>query len=172
MGLLPSPLKALSGSSKPEFVNDSENNDDKYREEEIESTAAAYSASQSTAPREVPFLGNVSVDKSRRRQGIGGTLVKLGAKIAKKWNNEYSSDVYNGISSDGDSDCSNSVQTNTSKIIDDSSAVFVSVECDNVNALNLYKKLNFVCILDERDLINYRPSEKNRKARIFMAKSI
>ena len=65
MGLLPSPLKALSGSSKPEFVNDSENYDDKYRQEEIKSTAAAYSASQSTAPREVPFLGNVSVDKSK-----------------------------------------------------------------------------------------------------------
>jgi len=34
---------------------------------------------------EVPFLGNVAVAPSHRRQGIGARLVRVGMKVAEKW---------------------------------------------------------------------------------------
>lgn len=38
---------------------------------------------------DVPYLGNVIVREDSRRQGIGSKLVKIGLKIAEKWNEGY-----------------------------------------------------------------------------------
>ena len=45
--------------------------------------------------------------------------------------------------------------------------LWLAVDIDNINALNLYKKVGFEVVLDERDLI----SRPNRVARIYMRKS-
>ena len=38
---------------------------------------------------ELPFLGNVAVDNSYQRKGIGTKLVKLALKCAKKWQDDF-----------------------------------------------------------------------------------
>ena len=37
---------------------------------------------------DVPYLGNVAVSQYNRREGIGAKLVKIGCKVAEKWQEE------------------------------------------------------------------------------------
>ncbi len=47
--------------------------------------------------------------------------------------------------------------------------LYLAVDVDNTIALDLYTKLGFEVILDERDLIN---RNINKKCRLFMAKNV
>lgn len=71
-----------------------------------------------------------------RRQGVGMKLVRIGLKIAEKWD-------YNKL--------------------------YVAVESNNSNAINMYNKLNFVCVMKEEDNINRKI---DRVPRIFLAVDI
>ena len=81
-------------------------------------------------------MGNVLVSESFRRKGIGSNLIKIGLKVAEKWNYDK---------------------------------LYLAVDVDNTIALDLYTKLGFQVILDERDLIN---RNINKKCRLFMAKNV
>ena len=51
-----------------------------------EDVAKAQSQSQGRNSRsDVPYLGNVAVQETYRRQGVGQKLVRIGMKIAQKW---------------------------------------------------------------------------------------
>ena len=67
---------------------------------------------------ELPYIGNVAVSNDVRRRKVGSTLVKLAAKIAKKW-------------------CAPSSETPFPPFL------FLSVERDNHNALKFYERLGF-----------------------------
>lgn len=82
---------------------------------------------------EVPYLGNVAVSSTCRRQGMGSKLVRIAEKVAEKWQED---------------------------------GIFVAVESDNASALQMYKKLKFDVVLDERDNINRRGS------RLFLRKAL
>ena len=47
--------------------------------------AQAQSQQASTVRNDVPYLGNVAVLETCRRQGVGQKLVRIGIKIAEKW---------------------------------------------------------------------------------------
>jgi ribosomal protein S18 acetylase RimI-like enzyme len=85
---------------------------------------------------DVPYLGNVLVSETYRRQGIGSNLIKIGLKVAEKWKYDK---------------------------------LYLAVDIDNTIAFDLYKKIGFQVILDERDLIN---RNLKKKCRIFMAKDV
>ena len=78
---------------------------------------------------EVPYLGNVAVKETARRQGLGKSLVKLGIKIAQRLEDNIDEELY------------------------------VIVDCSNSAALAMYGKLGFEVVLDERGLICRRGRE-------------
>ena len=56
--------------------------------EKAEAEAVWVPASVGEKVEEVPYLGNVAVKETARRQGLGQSLVKLGMKIAQKEHND------------------------------------------------------------------------------------
>lgn len=68
---------------------------------------------------DVPYLGNVIVNGECRRKGIGSRLVRVGIKVAEKWQDEK---------------------------------LWLAVDIDNNSAIELYNKLGFRVVLDEREV--------------------
>lgn len=110
---------------------------------------------------ELPFLANLAVSRACRRQRVGSKLVQLALKIAPTW---QSSDLEQTQSSDASS----------SKLFP---SLFLSVDCDNQAAIQLYQGLQFEQLMDERDTLppatfrklqrppriylGYKPNDKN-----------
>ena len=84
-----------------------------------------------TTRPELPFVANVVVNKSTRRQNIGKTLVQLALKIAQKW--------CDAPSFRNQSEISKSSGSSTSC----DPFLFLSVDAHNVGALSFYESLNF-----------------------------
>lgn len=79
---------------------------------------------------ELPYLGNLCVDPTCRRRGVGKTLVKLALKIATKWC------IQNNPDSSNNDDDDNALN-------DFLPYLFLTVERDNEAAITFYNNLNF-----------------------------
>ena len=101
----------------------------------------------------VPYLGNVAIDSTERRKGIATTLIKIGMIITY---NYYLINIYESTGLRA------AEKWNEKR-------VYVAVDYDNKEAINLYQKLNFSIVLDETLLIS---RSKLKKPRLFMAKEI
>jgi ribosomal protein S18 acetylase RimI-like enzyme len=73
---------------------------------------------QSAIQPELPFVANLVVDESMRRQRVGFTMLQLAMKIAKKW-------------------CSNASEDAAHPFL------FLSVDRDNAGAIRFYDRMGF-----------------------------
>lgn len=92
---------------------------------------------------EKPYLANVAVGRDYRRNKMGSKLVRLAMKISETW----------CVSGEGDV------------------ALYLAVDKDNVAAINMYDKLDFVRIIDETEKISKEALQKlRRKPRLYFQK--
>uniref|UniRef100_A0A7S1VZE1 N-acetyltransferase domain-containing protein n=1 Tax=Ditylum brightwellii TaxID=49249 RepID=A0A7S1VZE1_9STRA len=100
---------------------------------------------------ELPFIGNLAVANKMRRQKVGSTLIRLAIEIGRKWIKL----PYIGTNTAAAAAAGSIGSTLLGKWFSPSSSssasspavtppfLFLSVECDNYDALLFYKRLNF-----------------------------
>ena len=83
IGMLPYPLKVEDVLQNQPSV--SENETEQSAEQSTEGESIWALDTSETKRGDVPYLGNVAVAGSARRQGVGTKLIRIGQKVAQKW---------------------------------------------------------------------------------------
>jgi ribosomal protein S18 acetylase RimI-like enzyme len=93
---------------------------------------------------ELPYLANLAVSDTCRRQQLGTKLVRLAMKIAEKWTTDAALQV-----------------------------LYLAVDKENLAAVKMYEKLEFVCIIDETERLSDEQIRKlRRKHRLYFQKKL
>ena len=85
VGMLPSPIEPNVVHEQPISNTITSSSSSSSSESIWEDVAKAQSQGSNSRRSDVPYLGNVAVQETYRRQGVGQKLVRIGMKIAQKW---------------------------------------------------------------------------------------
>jgi ribosomal protein S18 acetylase RimI-like enzyme len=95
---------------------------------------------------ELPYLANLAVSSTYRRQQLGTKLVRLAMKIGEKW---------------------------TTGQPHHAALLYLAVDKENLAAVKMYEKLEFVCIIDETERLSDEQIRKlRRKHRLYFQKKL
>ena len=132
--------------------------------------------------KEYPYLANLAVSTSYRKQQIGSKLVKLAERIASKWN-AANSKKYDEQESDYIDDPSQLCNSADKHLQENPPAeasknvMFLAVDKDNLPAITLYNKLAYEMVLSEQvkvGIATQKQFEKvyKRKPRLYFQKTL